>query len=79
MKRVALAVVSLFCAVVVSAGDAPDVKLLRLPEGGVQPQVVVDAAGIVHAVSEGRSQKRGRLLHSFLELRQELLRTVARE
>ena len=50
MKRVALAVLILLCAVVVSAGDAPDVKLLRLPEGGVQPQVVVDETGIVHAV-----------------------------
>jgi hypothetical protein len=50
MKRVVLALLILSCAVVVSAGDAPAVKLLRLPDGGVQPQVIVDKAGIVHAV-----------------------------
>jgi len=50
MKRVVLALLILSCAVVVPAGDAPAVKLLRLPDGGVQPQVVVDKAGIVHAV-----------------------------
>jgi hypothetical protein len=40
----------LSCAMALPASDTPPVKLLRLPESGVQPQVVVDRTGAVHAV-----------------------------
>jgi hypothetical protein len=43
--------VSLFCAVhSANAGSAPTVRLERVPEGGVQPQALVDSSGTLHLV-----------------------------
>ena len=44
----AFSIAVLFC-LFLSAADL-DVKTMRLPEGGVQPQLVVDAQGVIHVV-----------------------------
>src|SRR4051794_40542826 len=40
---------SLVCACL-SLGAAERVQLVRTPDGGVQPQAVVDAAGVLHLI-----------------------------
>ncbi|MBI5761340.1 MAG: hypothetical protein HZA46_22750, partial [Planctomycetales bacterium] len=47
-----LATLVVFCGRgnVATAGDLSPVKLVRTPEGGIQPQAVVDADGSVHLI-----------------------------
>jgi hypothetical protein len=50
IRRFACLVVPFLALVGAEAGEPAGVKLQRVPQGGIQPQVVVDARGIVHLI-----------------------------
>src|SRR5688572_5744671 len=45
-------------------GSAPDVELLRVPAGGIQPQVVTDSKGRFHLVYLGGDPKQADLFYT---------------
>lgn len=47
--------------------DAPSVSLIRLPDGGIQPQTAVDERGIVHVVYFRGTPAGGDLMYSRLD------------
>lgn len=61
-----MACASLFGAIV-SSPEAPPVSLVRLPEGGIQPQAVADDSGNVHVLYYTGAPAGGDLFYSRLE------------
>src|SRR5881628_2407477 len=50
VKVMKAATVALMFVFVAGAGQNGQVKLVRVPNGGIQPQVAVDASGVVHMI-----------------------------
>src|SRR5262245_31313463 len=50
-----------------AGGHATEVNLLRIPNGGIQPQVVVDAKRVVHIVYLGGEPKAADVFYVRLE------------
>ena len=46
-----------------AAAEAPKVKLIRVPDGGIQPQVAVDQSGVVHLLYYKGPEARGDLFY----------------
>ncbi|HEV8605319.1 MAG TPA: sialidase family protein [Tepidisphaeraceae bacterium] len=63
MKRVHWAVGLALLMGSMAAAAGPNVRMMRVPEGGIQPQVVVDQRGVVHLLYYKGHEARGDLFY----------------